>query len=105
MSLRSGRRLPAAEPGVTVTRRYVMTAVEADFHRLLPVAFPGVTFDAATRRFTAADGGWTLELSQPGRLALTSVRMATLDVTFRFGGADADAVTARFLRYFMRGGG
>jgi hypothetical protein len=97
--------LLAAEHGVTVSRHFVMTASEADFHRLLPLAFPGVTFDAVNRRFTAADGRWTLELSLPGRLALTSVLMATLDVTFRFEDADPDVVTARFLRYFMRGGG
>jgi hypothetical protein len=82
-----------------------MTAVEADFHRLLPLAFPGVTFDPVLRRFTAPDGGWFLELSAPGRLGLSSVRMATLDVTFHFPDADPEAVTARFLRYFMRGGG
>ncbi len=103
MWLRSGPPSPAAEP--VTTRTYVMTAVEADFHRLLPLAFPGVAFDPARRRFTAADGGWFLELSLPGRLGLTSIRMATLDVTFHFDGADPDVVTTRFLRYFMRGGG
>lgn len=82
-----------------------MNAVDADFHRLMPLAFPGITFDPATRRFTPAEGGWTLHLSAPGRLPLASVHIPTLDVTFFFETADPDAVTGRFLRYFMKGGG
>ncbi len=86
-------------------RRYVMTATEADFHRLMPLAFPDISFDAATRRFLPADGGWSLELGTIGRLALTSVRMATIEVIFRFDGADSAAIFARFMLYFQRGGG
>jgi hypothetical protein len=82
-----------------------MNATDADFHRLLPLAFPGIGFNPATRRFTPAEGGWVLDLSLPGHLPLTSVRIPTLDVTFHFETADPTAVTARFLRYFMKGGG
>ena len=82
-----------------------MNATDADFHRLLPLAFPGIGFNPATRRFTPAEGGWVLDLSLPGHLPLTSVRIPTLDVTFHFETADPSAVTARILRYFMKGGG
>ena len=82
-----------------------MTATEADFHRLMPLAFPGIRYDAATRRFSPSDCGWSLELGAVGRLALTSVRMTTLEVIFRFEGADSAAVFARFMLYFQRGGG
>ena len=82
-----------------------MNATDADFHRLLPLAFPGIGFNPATRRFTPAEGGWVLDLSLPGHLPLTSVRIPTLDVTVHFETAAPSAVTARFLRYFMKGGG
>ena len=86
-------------------RRYVMTATEADFRRLMPLAFPDINYDAATRRFVPPEGGWSLELGAVGRLALTSVRMTTIEVIFRFDGADSAAVFARFMLYFQRGGG
>mgnify|MGYP006949113997 CR=1 FL=1 len=82
-----------------------MNATDADFHRLLPIAFPGVTFNPTTRCFTPVDGGWRLHLGLPGHLPLTSVRIPTLDVTFHFETADPDSVTTRFLRHFMKGGG
>lgn len=88
-----------------VERRYVMTATEADFHRLMPLAFPDIGFDATTRRFLPPEGGWSLELGAIGRLALTSVRMTTIEVVFRFDGAEIPAVFARFMQYFQRGGG
>jgi hypothetical protein len=82
-----------------------MTGSEADFHRLMPLAFPGIAWDPARRRFTPHDGDWWLELSQPGRLRVANVGLPTITATFGFAGADAAAVLARFHRYFQRGGG
>ena len=82
-----------------------MTCTDADFHRLMPMAFPGIVFDPARRCFTPPDGGWSLELGEPATRYIASLRLPVIDATFRFPAADADTVLATFFRYFQRGGG
>ena len=82
-----------------------MACTEADFFRLMPIAFPGIVFDPARRCFTPPDGGWSLELGEPAMRQLASLRLPVIDVVFCFPAADADTVLANFLRYFQRGGG
>ena len=86
-------------------QRYTMTCGEAEFHRLLPMAFPGIAYDPALRRFTPPDAGWHLDLGAIGVIAIASVRMATIEVIFEFVSADPGRVLARFWLYFQRGGG
>jgi hypothetical protein len=83
----------------------VTGCTEADFQRLMPVAFPGVTYDTATRRYVAADGGWSLALGTPGFRAIAAIRVPMMPAVFRFETGDAETVLARFFRYFQKGGG
>jgi hypothetical protein len=86
-------------------RRFLMAGREADFRRLMPIAFPGVGYDAARRRFTAPDGGWSLELGEAESLVIAALRLPMIAATFHFTMADAEPVIATFLRHFQRGGG
>jgi hypothetical protein len=81
-----------------------MACTEADFHRLLPAAFPGVAWDAATRSFNHGDG-WTLRLGVPRERRIAGLCLPVMDVAFEFRGLDAGRVLERFFMYFQRGGG
>jgi len=89
----------------TIERRFLMTGPESDFHRLLPLAFPGISYDAALRRFSPADGAWSLTLGHPRPLGLAAVKLMAIEVVLRATASEIDAVAERFLRYFQRGGG
>lgn len=82
-----------------------MACTEADFRRLMPVAFPGILFEPARRRFAPTDGSWSLELGAAGVRGIGSLRLPVIEANFRLRAADADAVIATFWRYFQRGGG
>ena len=102
--LASGRRrLNIA--AVPVVRRFSMACTEADFRRLMPLAFPGVSFDPARRRFMATDGTWSLELGEQGVREIASLRLPAIEITFHLRVAQADKVLGAFFRYFQRGGG
>lgn len=82
-----------------------MGCTEADFHRLMPIAFPGIRFDPALRRFTPADGSWSLELGEADTRSIASLRLPVIEARFHLPTAAAEAVMATFWRYFQRGGG
>ena len=82
-----------------------MACTEADFHRLMPMAFPGIVFDPLRRCFTSPDGTWSLALGEPATRDIASLRLPMIEATFHVRAAEADTVIATFLRYFQRGGG
>ncbi len=82
-----------------------MGCTEADFHRLMPIAFPGIAFDPARRRFTPPDGMWTLDLGEPATRQIASLVLPTIEATFRFRAAETGTIIMTFLKYFQRSGG
>ena len=89
----------------TLERRFVMTGPESDFHRLLPLAFPGISSDAELRRFLPVDGAWSFTLGMPRPLGLAAVRLMAIEVVLVATASEIDAVASQFLKYFQRGGG
>ena len=87
---------------MSTERAFVTGCTEADFTRLMPVAFPAATYDPATRRYTAP--GWSLTLGPPTHRAIASIRIPQMEVVFRFD-TDPEPILERFFRYFQKGGG